>query len=204
MPAVLRPGFENRRGPRAKNRLCSKINSLRIWIKNDGQQDDDKGKSARFAAISPRLRRETGGRAEIALCSPCATRAAEGIVPDHALMKKGLRRTLASQPLVGLGVPDHALMKKGLRLVETRKLTGGKKRSGPCPDEEGIETLNQLNSPVTLISSGPCPDEEGIETSSLCSVIRAQRSSGPCPDEEGIETPSYYEGYFVFKFRTMP
>ena len=60
----------------------------------------------------------------------------------------------------------------------------------PCPDEEGIETVDRsaalsLNNTVAM----PCPDEEGIETNPVLPQRTGLTSVAmPCPDEEGIET----------------
>ena len=54
-------------------------------------------------------------------------------------------------------------MKKGLRRISPQH-DGQDFALNPCPDEEGIKTLQKQHSENNLLALNPCPDEEGIKT----------------------------------------
>ena len=63
-------------------------------------------------------------------------------------------------------------MKKGLRLVAARSGCGARPLK-PCPDEEGIKTL-ELPGLAIAAPLKPCPDEEGIKTRSGSAILKKQ------------------------------
>ena len=74
----------------------------------------------------------------------------------------------------------------------------------PCPDEEGIKTLEGMGFAVKK-DLKPCPDEEGIKTLEGFQHVGIFDYLKPCPDEEGIKTSlRAAKGPVIRSFETLP